>query len=975
MRIFSLITALLLLSFEAGAAKRYWVGTGSNLNWNTTANWSSTSGGASGSSVPGSNDTATFNSGGLGQCKLDINISIKRLVIDTVYSDTLKQNGKTITIGTGGASLKSGYFFCDNANVSTSGSFTIDGCTFKSTSATFTVTASFTLTSGTFTHNSGTVKFNSTSSTITGSCTFYNLTFDGPSNIAYTFTIAGGTTLTVDHTLTHSGAGSLTTNTGNITANGDIDLSGNTGSAGGGSATITISGSGRQTLTGASTVGRGKLPKLTINKGGDTLWLASNISAANHWTYTAGTLMPGTSLVYFIANLTITGSHTLYDVRFAAQSNTYTIAGGTTLTVNGTLLATGTQSATLNTGTINAKGDITFTANWSTQGSATIDINGTSSQILTGSGVANSGALCKVNINKSSGTLYLNDLITTYNDWTYTQGTIDDSTYSGSLYFAVPGGGSAPTITGDHSIRRVTFYANSGLLVNLATGTDFSVTELLKFTGSNSIQLWTGSLHAKGDIEILCASTGGGNNTNLIIDGTGDQDFIGTSYASVGMPVVTISKTSGTLYLFDSIYVANNWNYTGGTVNAGTSTVLFINNANLDAQGTSTNMAFHHVVVKSFTRTLTGKLTATGNLTILGSTGLTTGGNDIDLGGTWSNSGTYTGSTTKVTLNGSGNQWIYKSSGSQSFYDFVINKSGGKVYGLSPVNITNSAILTKGIYKTTSTNILSLADNVTLSGGSDSSYIHGPLKKTGNDIFTFAVGDTTLGSYGYHPLSITAPSSATDAYTVEYSATNPIAIYGGTKVDSLEEVSTAEYWVLTRNAGSSTVTPKLGWNTNNGINGSQADLTIARHNGSNWIDLGRTAMTLVGSTQGTLTATIGVSASSAALTFARKTANYTSLNRKLDGGYYRIVNNMLRFRYNEEYNDQDNLLNFKIYKVSDRSVVADDSDVQDVFKKVYYGDNNYGFDISFLNGGLASGDYLLEVTNEKSELNYLRFTK
>ncbi len=52
----------LLMSMLTKAADRYWVG-GASGNWNSTGNWSASSGGASGASVPGANDNVVFDNG------------------------------------------------------------------------------------------------------------------------------------------------------------------------------------------------------------------------------------------------------------------------------------------------------------------------------------------------------------------------------------------------------------------------------------------------------------------------------------------------------------------------------------------------------------------------------------------------------------------------------------------------------------------------------------------------------------------------------------------------------------------------------------------------------------------------------------------------------------------------------------------------------------------------------------------------
>src|SRR3990170_1975200 len=97
-----------LMSTTTYATKRYWVGTGTNTNWNTTANWAATSGGTNGSSVPVSTDSVYFDGGndttstGKGQCSINAIVSIKRFEITSGYTDTVKQNSNTITVGTNG---------------------------------------------------------------------------------------------------------------------------------------------------------------------------------------------------------------------------------------------------------------------------------------------------------------------------------------------------------------------------------------------------------------------------------------------------------------------------------------------------------------------------------------------------------------------------------------------------------------------------------------------------------------------------------------------------------------------------------------------------------------------------------------------------------------------------------------------------------------------------------------------------------
>lgn len=82
-------------------AARFWV-TGGTGNWNDTSNWSATTGGASGASVPGSADTATLDaSSGSGTVTLDINPTIQTLTC-TGFTGTLAFGTNTISLNSTG---------------------------------------------------------------------------------------------------------------------------------------------------------------------------------------------------------------------------------------------------------------------------------------------------------------------------------------------------------------------------------------------------------------------------------------------------------------------------------------------------------------------------------------------------------------------------------------------------------------------------------------------------------------------------------------------------------------------------------------------------------------------------------------------------------------------------------------------------------------------------------------------------------
>ena len=82
-------------------ANRYWV-TGGDGNWNSTTNWSATSGGASGASVPGAADAALLDaSSGSGTVTLDISPDIQTLTC-TGFTGTLAFGTNTISLNSTG---------------------------------------------------------------------------------------------------------------------------------------------------------------------------------------------------------------------------------------------------------------------------------------------------------------------------------------------------------------------------------------------------------------------------------------------------------------------------------------------------------------------------------------------------------------------------------------------------------------------------------------------------------------------------------------------------------------------------------------------------------------------------------------------------------------------------------------------------------------------------------------------------------
>ena len=80
------------------AQTRYWI-SATPGNWNNTANWSATSGGAGGASVPGASNLAIFNGAGgrNGNCTLDVAPTVGGITINSLYSGAINLSGFSLT--------------------------------------------------------------------------------------------------------------------------------------------------------------------------------------------------------------------------------------------------------------------------------------------------------------------------------------------------------------------------------------------------------------------------------------------------------------------------------------------------------------------------------------------------------------------------------------------------------------------------------------------------------------------------------------------------------------------------------------------------------------------------------------------------------------------------------------------------------------------------------------------------------------
>ncbi|MGL4598996.1 MAG: hypothetical protein ACRCYO_15870, partial [Bacteroidia bacterium] len=411
---------------------------------------------------------------------------------------------------------------------------------------------------------------------------------------------------------------------------------------------------------------------------------------------------------------------------------------------------------------------------------------------------------------------------------------------------------------------------------------------------------------------------------------------------------------------------------------------------NLDGEGTGgATLPFHNLTIKT-----TSVVTLTGNLNVrnglLIETGATTtkliaGTRTITLAGDYSNSGgKFVYNTSTLAFEGDGVRELIKTAAVDTFYNVSMNKASGFIRLKSAISIKGALTFTKGHFRLKgSTTYVSFTNTGSITGSGKGKYIGGPVRKLGNQAFTFPIGDTLLvDSVAFHPLGMSAPGVATDEFEGRYFGVGQVL--GDSLVDSLARISNNEYWTLNRLFGSSNVTTTLYWNKNSAAVDDYDGMRVASWNGVKWLDRGNGGLSITGPFTGFITASLALTLVTntpmpVVIANRNQTIPYATLKRKLDGGFYYVTNSNLRFKYDEEYADTDQQLQFVIYNDFNQNVASTAQLSANLLASVVtsYGDNRYAINITSCqltpNGYLPSGYYVLEISNEKNERLYLRF--
>jgi hypothetical protein len=184
--------------------------------------------------------------------------------------------------------------------------------------------------------------------------------------------------------------------------------------------------------------------------------------------------------------------------------------------------------------------------------------------------------------------------------------------------------------------------------------------------------------------------------------------------------------------------------------------------------------------------------------------------NFVKIAGNIASQGTITESNTGLPvleLMGSTNQLVNIHAGGAilNSIQFSINNPAGCTL-VNSLSLPFKLALSMGKITTGLSQLLTLADNATYSGGSATSFVNGPLKKIGDEDFIYPVGAGNI----YTPVELKAGAgqTAADAFIIEYRRSNPQSSFGTNyenlaPPNNIDHISNVEYWTIDRITGSS----------------------------------------------------------------------------------------------------------------------------------------------------------------------------
>jgi RHS repeat-associated protein len=399
----------------------------------------------------------------------------------------------------------------------------------------------------------------------------------------------------------------------------------------------------------------------------------------------------------------------------------------------------------------------------------------------------------------------------------------------------------------------------------------------LKGTSGAGIYFYQGqSILASGNtvnIGSLGASTGSLHFKNFTQQGTTSQSLTLTGSAALYLESGTTFNgnadfSSPTLYMNGSTFNGNAvLTKTGGTDDYGTGGMTFNQDATIN-NTTTGNINQAYVNPDVFWGNVTLNNTSTGYIN-MARTGINKFYKDLTCyGRVYFGEG---GGT--ISFEGGNAQTLYGNS-TGPIPRVKINKTASQLTLAAPLNISISLDLVSKNIVTSSSYLVSLGDNATVSDASIASYVNGPMQKIGNDVFVFPIGKDTI----YEPIKISAPSSTTDAFTAE--AFNAAPPSFASNDGSMDGVSDCQYWNITRNVGTSSIAVTLMWDTLTCTDIDPETVEVARYYNTLWQSTGQ--YSLVDNVPGSVTSSDTLHQFPALFTFSEASCSRYAKGQELD---------------------------------------------------------------------------------------------
>lgn len=380
-------------------------------------------------------------------------------------------------------------------------------------------------------------------------------------------------------------------------------------------------------------------------------------------------------------------------------------------------------------------------------------------------------------------------------------------------------------------------------VIRNGTGADFIINGKFYDAGPNSITWLSGATWSMGSNAYLIRNRStSATNWRDKYEG-GIANIPATAYWIVrknSSDSPLLSSTGGMYYpnLKIENYTVSGWTTgTNSSFTGSSNTPIIKGSLSVGGDGSNTVSLLNN-------NTYSAPVMVQGNLTLKSGSTLRAQGTGFEVQGDLTLNGTmdYTGGAAFLfKLSGNNNQTLF---GTLNFRNVELNKTtaAASVTLQSPATINGAVSFIKGYLVSSSSNPITFQHHsgVGNAGGpntNDSSYVKGPVRKTGNTAFTFPIGK---GS-NYQYLRISAPSDSTDTFTAEYFDTTQTL---GTSTDpTFDYVSSCEYFVLNRTTGTSNVSVTLAYDMASCVANLFPSPRVIGWDGSKWADLGQGAFT------------------------------------------------------------------------------------------------------------------------------------